>query len=414
MEPLSAFRAPIVRIGALAVVVRVAWLLAVPSLPADDARLYDELGWRLAEMGRFADAAGNPEVHWPVGYPLVLAGLYRAFGHVRWPFQVLNLALGAGVAMLGYVFARRSRAERIAVAAGVLLAVLPSHVAMTSICIPQGLLAFLLLAGVVFWDRVRSVPAAFAAGLVAGFAGLVKGTYLPLPFAFLALQAARGAISPAAGARRAAALVVGIVVVVAPWTARNHARFGKFIPLAASWGHVLWIGNNPHATGRYWYPEDPALNPLVAEPDPLRRDDLGKRLAVEFVREHPEKLPALAARKLWGHFRDDVLTYGWATKRTSRELPAAWLEGGRWGTQIFYALLLLGALGYYARESAARLRRPRPPWREIDAWVGVVVAWNVGLALVFHGATKYHFVLLPFLAPAAAAFWGGLGTRRGA
>lgn len=396
----------------VAAVVRFAWLLAIPTIQVSDAGMYEELGWRLAESGRFEDSAGRPEVFWPVGYPLLLAGLFRLFGTSHWTYQIVNLVAGTILCVLVYRLAKRSFSPGVAAASGFVTALFPSLVASTSLCLPQGLLATALVALALGWRQVIARgPACFALGVATGLAALAKGTYLVVPFVFLAFDAVRRRIRIALLVRPAAIVLAGIALVVLPWTARNVQRFGRPVLLSANWGHVLWMGYNPLATGAYYFPDDPDLNPLVREADPIRRDALGRDLAFRFIREHPEALPRLVVKKIWRHLRDDVLAYGLATRELARPLAQRPLRLMRWGTQLYYMLVLLGAIGYGLRALARWTRTRRSALSDADFWLAVVLFWNLSQAVLFHGSTKYHYVLVPFLVPVAVRFWWGLVLR---
>jgi 4-amino-4-deoxy-L-arabinose transferase-like glycosyltransferase len=92
-------------------------------------------------------------------------------------------------------------------------------------------------------DLRARTGAALAAGVLWGLAILARETLLYfVPLAALWLLWRRRAEG---GARRAAALVLGSVLVVAPWTWRNWLSFGAFIPVSTAGGLNLFQGNAP-------------------------------------------------------------------------------------------------------------------------------------------------------------------------
>jgi hypothetical protein len=90
--------------------------------------------------------------------------------------------------------------------------------------------------------RARTGPA-LAAGVLWGMAVLARETLLYfVPLAALWLAGGR---TRDGGRRRAAALVVSAVLVVAPWTLRNWVTFHAFVPVSTAGGLNLFQGNAP-------------------------------------------------------------------------------------------------------------------------------------------------------------------------
>ena len=56
-------------------------------------------------------------------------------------------------------------------------------------------------------------------------------------------------LSPAQRFRNAAILFAAAVLIILPWTIRNHTVHGKWVPIKSTFWVNLWKGNNPNATG---------------------------------------------------------------------------------------------------------------------------------------------------------------------
>jgi len=86
---------------------------------------------------------------------------------------------------------------------------------------------------------------------------------------------------------------------VLPWTMRNHAELGAWIPVSTNGGFTLLTGNNDSATGDYT-PDDPTVAALMARRDltEVTRDAEAKRLGQQWIAAHPGEFLALAPKKL--------------------------------------------------------------------------------------------------------------------
>jgi len=119
-------------------------------------------------------------------------------------------------------------------------------------------------------------------------------------------RAVRGGAGGPAGAgegwRRAASLVFGMLMVVAPVTIRNYAVSGDLIPITSNGGLNFYIGNGEIATGGYAKPE--GLD-IVDDPggESIAESALGRDLT-------PSEVSSYWYSRAWYHIGSDVP--GWA------------------------------------------------------------------------------------------------------
>ena len=164
----------------------------------------------------------------------------------------------------------------------------------------------------VVWNHVASVPTegvrrqllvAFGVGVASGAAVLVRPSwalFVPVMMGLWAWNLARSTEQIAgrafAAVRVAGAIVLGLVVVMSPWWARNARIYGRFVPTAVWMGASLYDGLNPDATGasNMDFLEAADLWPL----DELDQDAELSRRALAFVREQPGRTLGLAIIKL--------------------------------------------------------------------------------------------------------------------
>jgi 4-amino-4-deoxy-L-arabinose transferase-like glycosyltransferase len=97
----------------LAVLVRVAWLAAVPPAVAWDGVIYERTAWRIAHGMGFVDTYNNvppflPTAFYPVGYPGLLALAHAFLGPGAWVAGALNVFAAAITTAVVFTLARRA------------------------------------------------------------------------------------------------------------------------------------------------------------------------------------------------------------------------------------------------------------------------------------------------------------------
>ncbi len=210
----------------------------------------------------------------------------------------------------------------------------------------------------------RAVVKAALAGLLLGLSALARPTML-VGFGIVPLWAA--IFLKCGRARRAclAGVILGAAcLTVAPWTARNFAASGDFIPVSIHGGYVFWLGNNEDGLraysslgyGEFLDHQNRAFRVegrrLVAE---MARRGIARPAAQErfwmgeglrFVREHPGGYAFLVVARLWHFFRPGLnpAAYGW---------PMASASLAMWG--LLYAAGTAGLARLWRKERAAAL-----------------------------------------------------------
>ncbi len=174
-----------------------AWAAArIP--PTADATFYQQIADRISQgLGYtwlWPDGAVTYAAHYPVGYPALVAAVYAVTGPDLVAAMLLNALLGALGAFAAHRLAARAlptddgRGRRLALAAGLLVALHPGLVAYTPALMTEGVVAALVTcaAAVAAWARDRSsgMGRVVAVGLVVGVATLVRPQSLVLAPAF--------------------------------------------------------------------------------------------------------------------------------------------------------------------------------------------------------------------------------------
>ncbi len=186
---------------------------------------------------------------------MFLAFLEKA-GWGSWPrLRFVQGFLGALTAVSLYFqarlcFRRFSWNGTAGIWAAVLAAVWPPLIVYAARAMTETLFLFLLQSGMVLvLAAERGLRGgAPAGGVLLGAAALCRPVILPfLPAALFWLAL------PGVGGRRcyfrAGWFAAAAVVVLTPWTWRNFRLFGALVPVATQSGNILYLANNPVATG---------------------------------------------------------------------------------------------------------------------------------------------------------------------
>jgi len=227
----------------------------------DDRDAYFALAGNLAATGKYVDNEGAYTAYRPVLYPLVLAGLIRAWPDNAYAVYLLNALLGCASALLVYAIAKRIMSRGAALVAAGFVAVEPYIVLTSTEVMSESLFIFLMLL------MIRFLVARSQKELRTPLAGIV--------FALLVLCRPEGVIFiiPAGVAffslcrtwkkrmRAVLFFLCGFLAIYSIWIYRNYERFGAFVPFTTHGGYTLYLGNNEsfyqaERSGLFWEKAD--------------------------------------------------------------------------------------------------------------------------------------------------------------
>jgi hypothetical protein len=438
--------------------------------PVFDAAAYAAIARNLDEGNGFTVGAKatQPSDDYSPGLPLFVAGLYEVTGgvHERLAREVLAL-IGALAPLFTYLIARRlagaiggcseqpsvlgspqgDKGQRVggrtvaaALVAALAVAIYPATIQYTGMLMTEPLAATLLAGAMlaIFWawdaDDLRRciVP-----GLTLGAVALVRPEYLAIGGLLVVLVllherfASRSQKSSDTDEKwertwwgtwrrpllMAIVVVLGIVVVVAPWTVRNAITLHRFVSVSTGGGQVLYSGTylpsdgNPEAVGAAVVAEHPELfGPHAAQN--LRLEQILARYAEHI---YPELEPDQALSKLGkAQLESDVLHHpgeyiGFLAKKVGRiwsHGPRAVMREPLWEA-LHWALLALGMLGLGL---LAWYRR----WEAL--MIGAVFLAITVISALLVASPRRVLVLIPLLSACAGAAiaWISAQARRSA
>jgi len=346
-------------------------------------------------------------------YPFLLALGFKLLSmnpyHVVIFGQVLNAIFSALTCWPIYLLAKKLFSLRVALPSCWAWALLP-----TAILLPlewvwdQTLSALLLTALLCATVYLAAEPAPKAAAarrhalLWSGYgigwaftllANPAIGLLLPVLLAWLAYQLNK---TGAAWKGRLAIALFACVLGIVPWTARNYAAFGRFVPVKSNFGLEFWLGNNPDVKIIWTWWRSPAS-------DQTESNELHRLGEIAYMHEKQSE----ALNFIWAHpgtFLDssfDRFVDTWTALWDQRADP--WVNALHAGTayvgfcSVFSLLALLGLLlarradaletfplsaaillfplTYYITHSAVRYRHPIDPAMTILAVYAAVYAY---------------------------------------
>ena len=233
-----------------AAALRILYVSAAPEAPPQDTPDYDEIARNLLAGQGFVSHEnwfGHPVRSWRApGYPLMLAAVYGVAGFDHQAVRLVQAVLGALTVILVYLLALRLRPSA-APLAGVAAALYPPLLASANEVMSECLFTGLLVAAL--WAAVESRHRpgrrwAFVTGVLIALAGLTRPVGLLAAPAVLAVAAWEDRAALQAWLRRwALPLGAGLVVTLAPWTARNGLVHGAFVPVSTHGGFIVARSN---------------------------------------------------------------------------------------------------------------------------------------------------------------------------
>jgi 4-amino-4-deoxy-L-arabinose transferase-like glycosyltransferase len=348
-----------------------------------------------------------PTAFVPPVVPWITSLLYRVTGHHFFAALILQAVIGSLVPLLLAVFAAATFGGSVAWLAAWLAAFHPLLVYFSGFLLTETTFTVALLAALIAsaaWLKTPRPGRAIGTGMLWGLASLTRPTALMLPaligaWAWVPLGLT---VAPRDRVRQVALLLLGVALVVGPWTMRNAFVFHAYVPVTTGGGRALLDSNNPVVWG------DPGLRGGamgVYEREPwssrfrgkseVEVDRLARADAMAFLRAHAAEWPSMALAKLARFWR--INTEGGATGHWWREsTPAAALLRLLDPLAIWsLALLPFAAWGLVRSLSGAR--------RWFLALPSLVILYFTLLGVVFWGALRMRVPVEPLVMLLAAA-----------
>jgi hypothetical protein len=287
--------------------------------PVYDAAAYAAIAANLDRGDGFTvgTQATQPSSNYSPGLPLFVAGVYELSGGVHERLARVVLAvIGALSVLFTYLIGRRLarppstpplpgevgwREVSPALIGALVVAIYPALLEYQGMLMSEPLAATLLSGGVLAalwaWDGGRwrwLLP-----GALFGALALTRPEYLAIAVLVALVVFAREASGDwRASLTQAAIFLLGLVVIVAPWTVRNAVALDRLVPISTGGGQVLYAGTYLPSDGD---PEKVGAEVVAENPDLFRPED-AQKLRLEQI------LARLAAARYPGMEADQALS----------------------------------------------------------------------------------------------------------
>lgn len=309
----------------LGIFVRLTVLVLFPSVFAFDqtgaihgSQAYDDYAQNLLATGIYGRASGVPDAAIPPLYSYALAGVYGVFGRGYMQVGLFHIALDVLCIMMLYEISKRllPEGEWVGTLAGLFYVFYPYLVFQNLTLIDTPFFMFWLYAFVLLMVLLRERASLDGrTWLIATLAGLVLGLSMlarPImpPLALFAVLWFLFRLNLRETILRMLPVAVVAAAVLTPWIIRNYQVFGAFVPMTTTSGANFWQGNSEY-TVRYFRA---GYDVQWTSPDNLQSADLSSReadaerfaLALQFLRENPDKIPELLWVKFLVHWSIDI------------------------------------------------------------------------------------------------------------
>ncbi len=259
----------------------------------DDARSYHYLASSIVETGTFEKFDSGFFLRTP-GYPLFIAGIYRASGHRTWVVLIMQIIIDSLMVLIVYGIASElefTRRTRLIASALYAISLIP---AIGSIKLLSEVLFTFLFALSIMWF-IRGLKRGGARlflliGLTLGAAALVRPIALSFVIVYLAVLAL-SRIRARTMITGSTVLLLAFLAVLAPWQARNYQIFGRYA--LSNLAGINFCRCNVALTKAY--AEGITLADARAElegtsfvgvTDPFERSDIYSNIALDYIRDN--------------------------------------------------------------------------------------------------------------------------------
>ncbi len=275
-------------------------------------RLFDQLGWHLAQGQGFTLDGTTPSAHVGPLYPALLSAWYALVGHRPEWVPFLHVGLDVLTGLFLFWGGRRLFGSGVATLATCLFYLYPAYWTYDLRIRSDILLTLLVTAWL--WAAILCVQEGgrrtyAVSGLLGGLVLLCKPVMIPAAMLLAWLPVVLDWGQAKRWVPNFGLYLCCLVLAVIPWTVRNYDVFGTVIPVSTGVGVGLWMGSDPISRGSWPMPlpietqiwETASITPL-AYPHAMYEVEIDRALfsqGLERIQAHPFRYLMLVAGRVF-------------------------------------------------------------------------------------------------------------------
>ncbi len=387
------------------------WSQHVPPAPiSEDILIWTHAKDLVAGYGFRSYWTQQPTAFRPIGYPLVLAGLFKLFGPHLVLAEILQVFLNVLCVFCVFYISKQIVSPQFGLLAALLYGFYPTAIMSTKILLDEHLFLVLWMVSIILlisdfqkpaWSKV--IVAGFATGLSAIFR-----TYsiITCGIAFVVWAVAKRNF---AGAVKRGAVIAFLTVLCAvPWGVRNYLRFGAPVLWTTAIGTNMYFANNPTSNVRYpvnpdlEHGGDPGfLTPNLSE---IQKDYAGRKAAMNWIKNNPlifvDKMIGRGFYMMGFDPEGWVIDDNFTNLKSGAQPPSRRTKKFLMKTEqayyfVAFIFALIGSIIYFIQKKSSGKE-------EGMIYIIVTVLLYIFATVVALGHRKYKFPIEPFLCILAA------------
>ena len=272
------------------------------TLKFPDEKDHVTLARNLAEDFTYTLDGRIPTAYRPPGYPLVLAAL-SLLGMDIVSFRILNFVLlGLSMFLLFTIVKKIHNSVSGVLSVFIVLAYVVLFYT-AGILVPQTLGAFFLLLTLQLMipKKLMTLRRSFLVGIITGvhILAIPSSTFLIIPFSGWLIWKNRFST----GVSLISCFIVGIIIIITPWSFRNYQVFDSFVYVSTNSGLNLLLGNNENATAESGaFVDIDRYRTMAMGMNEARTDSLFSKSAIKYITENKIHSTKMYFLKFLNHF----------------------------------------------------------------------------------------------------------------
>lgn len=384
----------------IGIVLRVLWIIYVPTVPISDFLLYHK-GAISIISGKGYRIYGHIGAYEPIGYAAILALLYSIFGAKILVAKISNVIFAViGFCFLYFIVNKAFKNKKISYLCMLLYAILPINIVYTSVLSTEITFTalYLILIFLIFKTDKRLNILIFM-GILLGILSLIKPYMMVYEFVIFLLDCYK-LKSLKKSIKNLCIIIIFMSLTILPWTIRNYLVFNDFIPISTNGGYTLYANNNDYATGGWQNPFNIPNSPLLKYKDKndeywdeVKVDKEGKRLAFNWMVNNPEKFGNVGLKKLKNLFIS-VDYGGWATDHLKNDKESKYKKTvTKINKKVHYIMLRIMIIYFILIILQMLNKKIKNLYTHL--FIVINIMFYVVVTFVFEGQPRYVFPLLP-------------------